>query len=713
TFTNSFISSYSSPFFYLPLNTMIHMFLSLTKSMLHIIIWMLFVIPSCVFSTNELRDRCSQPFRCGDQTGLSYPFWTSGREDCGHPEFKVECSGGFAEVSITSVKYRILEANYTSGIIRLARSDFIGGLCPKDLLNATFDERVVTLAPTTEFLTIYHNCSRAFPQYVSTYVGALPCGDGDGDDDDTISYYVTTNFSSPLLNGIRGQLEDFGLSCKTVSIRVSAGPLLDTLRNSRSQENLQRALAEGFQLGLNQECSSCLASNGACGFNQNSGGFVCYCVDETNNRTCSSRKKGIVVACVLLVAILIAAGLFCLIRRRKKIQAAQHLSKGLPITSSASSRETSSYPTSTTVSSSSNHSLLPSISYITNASTYFGVQVFSYEELEEATENFSRELGNGGFGTVYYGVLKDGRAVAVKRLYERSLKRVEQFKNEIDILKSLKHTNLVILYGCTSRHSTELLLVYEYISNGTLADHLHGDRAEARPICWPVRLNIAIETASALSFLHKSGIIHRDVKTTNILLDDKSTVKVADFGLSRLFSMDQTHVSTAPQGTPGYVDPEYYQCYRLNEKSDVYSFGVVLAELISSKEAVDITRHRHDINLANMAVSKIQNNAVHELLDPSLGFSKDPEVKRMMVSVAELAFRCLQQEREGRPSMDEIVEILKGIKGENRVTPPPDVVDIEVSGEDDVGLLRHSVPPPVSPDTDKWTSSSDTAASSF
>ena len=111
---------------------------------------------------------------------------------------------------------------------------------------------------------------------------------------------------------------------------------------------------------------------------------------------------GIVVVCVLLVAILVAVGLFCLIRRRKKTQAAQHMSKGLPITSS-SSIETSSYPTSTTVSSSSNHSLLPSVSYITNASTYFGVQVFSYEELEEATENFSRELGNGGFGTVYYG----------------------------------------------------------------------------------------------------------------------------------------------------------------------------------------------------------------------------------------------------------------------------------------------------------------------
>ncbi|VVA94291.1 unnamed protein product [Arabis nemorensis] len=463
----------------------------------------------------------------------------------------------------------------------------------------------------------------------------------------------------------------------------------------------------------------CISSGGACGYNQTSSRFVCYCIDEQQNLTCGSRKKdagihagishgaiaGIVASSGLVVVVLIVIGLFCLISRRKKMQAAQYTSKDLPI-SSYSSRETSRNPTSTTISSRSNHSLLPSISGV-----YSGVQVFSYEELEKATENFSRELGDGGFGTVYYGVLKDGRAVAVKRLYERSLKRVEQFKNEIEILKSLKHSNLVILYGCTSRHSRELLLVYEYISNGTLADHLHGDRAESRPLCWSVRLNVAIETASALSFLHVKGIIHRDVKTTNILLDENHSVKVADFGLSRLFPMDQTHISTAPQGTPGYVDPEYYQCYRLNEKSDVYSFGVVLTELISSKEAVDITRHRHDINLANMAIAKIQNNALHELVDPSLGFEKDPEVRRKMMSVAELAFRCLQQEREVRPSMDEIVEILRGIKG--KTGESPDVVDIEGSGGDDVGLLRHSVPPPISPETDKWTSSSDTAASSF
>lgn len=191
-------------------------------------------------------------------------------------------------------------------------------------------------------------------------------------------------------------------------------------------------------------------------------------------------------------------------------------------------------------------------------------------------------------------------------------------------------------------------------------------------------------------------------------------MKVADFGLSRLFPMDQTHISTAPQGTPGYVDPEYYQCYRLNEKSDVYSFGVVLTELISSKEAVDITRHRQEINLANMAISKVQNDAVHELADLSLGFARDPSVRRMMMSVAELAFRCLQQEREVRPSMDEIVEVLRGIQKEGN-RDFSEVVEIDVSGGDEAGLLKHGVPPPVSPGTDKGTTSSsnNTTASSF
>ncbi|KAK8529529.1 hypothetical protein V6N12_060308 [Hibiscus sabdariffa] len=310
---------------------------------------------------------------------------------------------------------------------------------------------------------------------------------------------------------------------------------------------------------------------------------------------------------------------------------------------------------------------LSSKSDLENSTTVcFGVPIFSYNELVEATDNFDdrKVLGDGGFGTVYYGKLRDGREVAIKRLYQHNFRRLQQFINEVEILTRLRHKNLVSLYGCTSRRSRELLLVYEFIPNGTVADHLHGDLARSGSLTWPVRMSIAIETAAALAYLHASDIIHRDVKTNNILLDDNFSVKVADFGLSRLFPNDVTHISTAPQGTPGYVDPEYHQCYQLTEKSDVYSFGVVLIELISSMPAVDISRHRHEINLATLAINKIQKCAFDELIDTNLGYRSCEQVTGMTNSVAELAFRCLQQEKELRPSMQEALEELQRIQSE-------------------------------------------------
>ncbi|KAL2235029.1 UNVERIFIED_CONTAM: LEAF RUST 10 DISEASE-RESISTANCE LOCUS RECEPTOR-LIKE PROTEIN KINASE-like 1.1 [Sesamum indicum] len=455
--------------------------------------------------------------------------------------------------------------------------------------------------------------------------------------------------------------------------------------NKNSSELLEMLTAEfTVEWNISESCNECHHGGGQC------------LTNTLNGFECKKALSGVgffLVVCVLVTYI---------IWQRKKI-----ISRGYLL-----SRNLSSDPSSK--------------SDIEGGSLYFGIPIFSCAELEEATNNFdsSKELGDGGFGTVYYGKLRDGREVAIKRLYEHNYRRVQQFMNEIKILTSLRHPNLVSLYGCTSRRSRELLLVYEYIPNGTVGDHLHGDRAKEAPLTWPVRMSIAIETASALAYLHKSDIIHRDVKSNNILLDSNFCVKVADFGLSRLFPNDVTHISTAPQGTPGYVDPEYHQCYQLTDKSDVYSFGVVLIELISSMPAVDISRHRHEINLANLAVNRIQRCAFDELIDPSLGYETDAEVMRMTTSVAELAFRCLQLEKDMRPSMDEVLSFLQDIQaGEDgkfeetemdnhsstvtrKIPPSPET--------EDVVLLKNkafqSSPNTV---TDVWASSSSTATSSI
>lgn len=421
-------------------------------------------------------------------------------------------------------------------------------------------------------------------------------------------------------------------------------------------------------------------------------------------------QLGLFITGAVIAGILLGIWFYSINQRRKR-RAEQSKSNELPTTLSSKS-----VPASSTNIARSNPSHPYPNSDLQKGSTYFGAHVFSYEELEEATNNFdpSKEIGKGGFGKVYYGKLHDGRVVAVKRLHENNMKRVEQFMNEVEILSKIRHQNLVALYGCTSQRSQELILVYEYVSNGTVADHLHGNRSKSGLLTWPVRLSIAIESAEALAYLHVSDVIHRDVKTNNILLDENFQVKVADFGLSRLFPTDVTHVSTAPQGTPGYVDPEYFQCYQLTQKSDVYSFGVVLMELISSLPAVDMNRHRQDINLVNMAVNKTQNNALHELVDPLLGFEKDYTVKKMTTSVAELAFRCLEKERDMRPSMDEVLEILRGIQNGNEEMGAQKAEVVDIKAADDVRLLKN-IPPPLSSDsvvTDKWVNSPTTPHSS-
>lgn len=302
--------------------------------------------------------------------------------------------------------------------------------------------------------------------------------------------------------------------------------------------------------------------------------------------------------------------------------------------------------------------------------------VFTYEELESSTNKFDpkRKIGDGGFGSVYLGQLFDGRIVAVKYLHSKHHScnksfSTKSFCNEILILSSIDHPNLVKLHGYCS-DPRGLLLVYDYIPNGTLADHLHGSKSLYREgsLTWQVRLDIALQTALAMEYLHFSvvpPIVHRDITSSNIFVEKDMRIKVGDFGLSRLLVLPETsssgseYVCTGPQGTPGYLDPDYHRSFRLTEKSDVYSFGVVLLELISGLKAVDQSREKREMALADLAVSKIQMGLLHQVVDPVLALHE--EAMNGVDALAELAFRCVAADKDDRPDAKEIVEELKRI----------------------------------------------------
>ncbi|KAJ6934389.1 wall-associated receptor kinase-like 22 isoform X2 [Populus alba x Populus x berolinensis] len=290
-------------------------------------------------------------------------------------------------------------------------------------------------------------------------------------------------------------------------------------------------------------------------------------------------------------------------------------------------------------------------------------KIFTSKELERATDRFNenRILGQGGQGTVYKGMLEDGRIVAVKRSTIVGEEKLEEFINEVVILSQINHRNVVKLFGCCLE--TEVpLLVYEFISNGNLFQYLHNFyQNEDFILSWEMRLQIAIEVAGALSYLHSAAsipIFHRDIKSANILLDDKYRAKVSDFGSSRSMAIDQTHLTTNVQGTFGNVDPEYFQSSQLTDKSDVYSFGVVLVELLSGKKPIISSTSQERRSLATHFIALMEENRLFDILDVQV---KEGCLEEEIMAVANLAKRCLNVSRKHRPTMKEVSAELERI----------------------------------------------------
>ncbi|KAL0694577.1 hypothetical protein Bca4012_061757 [Brassica carinata] len=285
---------------------------------------------------------------------------------------------------------------------------------------------------------------------------------------------------------------------------------------------------------------------------------------------------------------------------------------------------------------------------------------FTLRDLEIATNSFSQEnvIGEGGYGVVYRGELTNGTHVAVKKILNHLGQAEKEFRVEVDAIGHVRHKNLVRLLGYCIE-GTHRILVYEYMNNGNLEEWLHGAMRQHGYLTWEARMKVLTCTSKALAYLHEAiepKVVHRDIKSSNILLDDRFNAKVSDFGLAKLLGDGKSHVTTRVMGTFGYVAPEYANTGLLNEKSDVYSFGVLILEAITGRDPVDYARPASEVNLVEWLKMMVGSKRLEEVTDPNIAVKPATRaLKRVLLT----ALRCIDPDSEKRPKMSQVVRMLE------------------------------------------------------
>ncbi|KAK9139075.1 hypothetical protein Scep_008756 [Stephania cephalantha] len=285
---------------------------------------------------------------------------------------------------------------------------------------------------------------------------------------------------------------------------------------------------------------------------------------------------------------------------------------------------------------------------------------FTLRDLELATNRFSKEnvLGEGGYGVVYRGQLINGTPVAVKKLLNNLGQAEKEFRVEVEAIGHVRHKNLVRLLGYCIE-GTHRMLVYEYVNNGNLEQWLHGAMRQHGYLTWEARMKILLGTAKALAYLHEAiepKVVHRDIKSSNILIDDNFNAKVSDFGLAKLLGAGKSHITTRVMGTFGYVAPEYANTGLLNEKSDIYSFGVVLLEAITGRDPVNYGRPANEVNMVDWLKMMVGSRRSEEVVDPNIETRPSTRaLKRALLT----ALRCVDPDSDKRPKMGQVVRMLE------------------------------------------------------
>jgi hypothetical protein len=285
---------------------------------------------------------------------------------------------------------------------------------------------------------------------------------------------------------------------------------------------------------------------------------------------------------------------------------------------------------------------------------------FSYTHLQTATNNFSVKLGQGGFGSVYQGILPDGTRVAVKKL-EGIGQGKKEFRAEVSIIGSIHHLHLVRIKGFCAE-GTHRLLAYEFMANGSLDKWIFKKNKDEFLLDWNTRFNIALGTAKGLAYLHEdcdAKIVHCDIKPENVLLDDKFHAKVSDFGLAKLMTREQSHVFTTLRGTRGYLAPEWITNYAISEKSDVYSYGMVLLEIIGGRKNFDPIETSEKSHFPSYAFKMLEEGKLRDILDSKLTI--DIENDERVFTAIKVALWCVQEDMHLRPSMTKVVQMLEGL----------------------------------------------------